>query len=111
VAARHLHLVEKAEGPHGGTAPPNWPNTDESPCHDPTQPIPKETTMNWDQIEGNWKDVKGKVKEKWGKLTDDDMTTIEGQRDQLAGKLQKAYGYGKEEAEREIDEFSRDLKV
>ena len=43
-----------------------------------------------------------------GKLTDD-LTTIEGRRDQLAGKRQERYGYGKEQAERELDEFARTL--
>lgn len=62
--------------------------------------------MNWDQVEGNWKQMSGKVKEKWGKLTDDDLTTIAGKRDQLAGKLQKVYGYKKEEAEKQLDEFT-----
>jgi len=65
--------------------------------------------MNWDTVKGNWKQFKGKVKEKWGKLTDDDLTAIEGRRDQLAGKLQERYGYGKDQAERELDEFSRTL--
>ena len=46
--------------------------------------------MNWDQIKGNWMQVKGKVKEKWGQLTDDDLTSIAGRRDQLAGILQKS---------------------
>ena len=40
--------------------------------------------MDWNRVEGNWKEVKGKVKEKWGKLTDDDLTAINGQREQLA---------------------------
>lgn len=65
--------------------------------------------MNWDQIEGNWKQFKGKVKEKWGQLTDDDLTTTQGRRDQLTGRLQERYGYTKERAESEIDEFSRTL--
>ena len=34
--------------------------------------------MNKDEVGGNWKQFKGKVKEQWGKLTDDDMTVIEG---------------------------------
>ena len=34
--------------------------------------------MDWDQIEGNWKQLTGKVKEQWGKLTDDDLVTIDG---------------------------------
>jgi len=66
--------------------------------------------MNWDQIKGNWKQVKGKIKAKWGKLTDDDLTTIAGKRDELAGKLQERYGYAKDKAEKELDEFSRSLQ-
>jgi uncharacterized protein YjbJ (UPF0337 family) len=65
--------------------------------------------MNWDQIKGNWTQMKGKVKEKWGKLTDDDLTTIAGKRDQLAGKLQQRYGYAKEQAEKELDEFTASI--
>ncbi|MCU0705585.1 MAG: CsbD family protein [Fimbriiglobus sp.] len=66
--------------------------------------------MNWDQIEGGWKQFMGQVKQRWGKLTDDDLTTIAGKRDQLAGKLQQEYGYTKERAERELDEFARDVE-
>ncbi len=65
--------------------------------------------MNWDVVKGDWKQFKGKVKEKWGKLTDDDLTTVAGRRDQLLGKLQERYGYGKDQAERELDEFARTL--
>ena len=36
--------------------------------------------MDWNRVEGNWKQVKGKVKEQWGKLTDDDLDQIDGQR-------------------------------
>ena len=63
--------------------------------------------MNWDQMKGNGKQIKGKAKEKWGKLTDDDLTTVAGKRDQLVGKLQERYGYAKEQAERDLDEFAR----
>ena len=31
--------------------------------------------------------TKGKIKEKWGQLTDDDLTQINGKRDQLEGKI------------------------
>jgi uncharacterized protein YjbJ (UPF0337 family) len=65
--------------------------------------------MNWDTIKGQWKQITGKVKEKWGKLTDDDLTTIAGKRDQLLGKLQQRYGYGKDQAERELDDFTSSL--
>jgi uncharacterized protein YjbJ (UPF0337 family) len=61
--------------------------------------------MDWDRIEGNWKQFTGKVKEKWGQLTDDDITTINGNRDQLEGKLQARYGYAKDRARDEVDDF------
>jgi len=68
-----------------------------------------EASMNWDQVEGKWKQYSGKIKEKWGKLTDDDLTTISGKRDQLVGKLQERYGMAKDQAEKQIDEFTRAL--
>jgi len=66
--------------------------------------------MNWDQVTGKWKQFKGQVKQKWGKLTDDDLDVIAGKRDQMCGKLQERYGYAKEQAEKEVDEFARMLK-
>jgi uncharacterized protein YjbJ (UPF0337 family) len=47
--------------------------------------------MDWNRVEGNRKQVKGKVKEKWGSLTDDDLTAINGKRDQQ-GKIQERNG-------------------
>jgi len=61
--------------------------------------------MNQDEASGNWKQFKGKMKEKWGKLTDDDMTVIEGKRDQLVGKIQERYGYAKDQAESEVKDW------
>ena len=63
--------------------------------------------MNWDQIAGNWKQMEGTVKQKWGKITDSDLTMINGKREVLAGKLREQYGLAKEEAEKQIDEFIR----
>ena len=63
--------------------------------------------MNKDEIGGNWKQLYGKAKEKWGKLTDDDMTVIEGKRDQLVGKIQERYGYAKDQAEKEVSDWER----
>ncbi len=61
--------------------------------------------MNWDEIEGNWVEFKGRVKEQWGKLTDDDLAVIKGNRDRLAGRLQQLYGRAREMIESEIDRF------
>ena len=66
--------------------------------------------MNWDQVEGTWKQQKGKVMSKWGKLTDDDVESINGKRAQLQGLLQSRYGRAKEQAEVEIDKWIEQLK-
>lgn len=63
--------------------------------------------MNWDMIEGKWKEYRGKAQAQWGKLTDDDLDVINGRRKELAGRIQVRYGVEKEEAERQIDEWSR----
>jgi uncharacterized protein YjbJ (UPF0337 family) len=61
--------------------------------------------MNNDRMQGNWKEIKGKVKETWGKLTDNDLTVIDGKRDQLLGKIQERYGMAREEAEKQLKQF------
>jgi uncharacterized protein YjbJ (UPF0337 family) len=57
--------------------------------------------MAQDMLKGAWKELKGNVKKTWGKLTDDDMMEIDGNKDVLLGKLQQRYGYTKAEAEKE----------
>ena len=61
--------------------------------------------INWDTAAGDWKTFKGKVKEQWGKLTDDDLTRIEGKRDQLLGRIQERYGIAKDEADKQLKEW------
>jgi uncharacterized protein YjbJ (UPF0337 family) len=61
--------------------------------------------MNEDVLKGKWKEIKGRVKEKWGKLTDDDLTAVEGKKEILLGLLQQRYGYAKDKAEQEYKDF------
>ena len=61
--------------------------------------------MNRDQIEGKWKQFRGNVREKWGKLTDDDIAQINGNREQLEGKIQSRYGYAKDQVKKEVDSW------
>ena len=58
-----------------------------------------------DILQGNWKQLKGWAKENWGELTDDELDQVEGRRERLAGKLQEKYGYTKQQAEDEINNF------
>lgn len=67
--------------------------------------------MNEDVLQGKWKQLKGEIKTMWGDLTDDEIDQIEGKRDKLVGKLQEKYGYTRQEAEDEIEDFIEDLEL
>lgn len=66
---------------------------------------------NRDILFGNWHVLKGQVRQKWGKLTDDDVATMNGKLEELAGVLQKRYGYGKAQAEMEINDWLREREL
>jgi uncharacterized protein YjbJ (UPF0337 family) len=66
---------------------------------------------NWDNIAGNWTQWKGRVRERWGKLTDDQLDVVAGRRDQLSGRIQEIYGVTRDEAERQLNNWQRNLAV
>jgi uncharacterized protein YjbJ (UPF0337 family) len=64
--------------------------------------------MNKEIFSGKWAEIKGKLKQKWGKLTDDDLTVIEGKNEEIYGLLEKHYGYTKDQINKELDTTFRD---
>lgn len=66
--------------------------------------------MNWDQMQGKWQQAKGSLRQQWGKLTDNDLEMIAGNRDKLIGVLQERYGIAKEEAQKRADEWAKTLR-
>lgn len=61
--------------------------------------------MNKSISKAKWKQVSGKVKERWGKLNHDEITVINGEIDQLVGKIQEKYGVEKEKVEKDVREW------
>jgi uncharacterized protein YjbJ (UPF0337 family) len=61
--------------------------------------------MNADTLKGQWHQIKGSAKEQWGKLTSDDLDRVEGSSERLVGVLQERYGYARDRAQREVDDF------
>lgn len=64
----------------------------------------------WNRIQGNWKQLSGNARKQWGKLTDDDIAQINGDRDVLAGKIQDRYGITQAEAKKQVDAWADQLK-
>jgi uncharacterized protein YjbJ (UPF0337 family) len=54
---------------------------------------------------GQWEQLKSRVKQRWGRLSDDQLNQISGYYDELAGLIRERYGYTKEKARQELDEF------
>ncbi len=67
--------------------------------------------INTDILAAKWKQFRGKVKEQWGRITDHDLERIEGKRDQLIGLVQEKYGYTKQKAEQEVEQFLKRINL
>ena len=58
-----------------------------------------------DILEGKWHELKGQARQQWAKITDDDLEKLSGKSEELAGVLQQRYGYGKAQAENDINDW------
>jgi uncharacterized protein YjbJ (UPF0337 family) len=61
-----------------------------------------------DLFKGQWTQLKGRIRTQWGKLTDDEVDQMRGERERLIGKLQEHYGLTREEAEGELERWLED---
>jgi len=61
--------------------------------------------MSDDIFKGKWKQLRGQVQQKWGDLTNDDLDRVQGAQTEFEGLLQERYGYTKERAKQEVDNF------
>lgn len=61
--------------------------------------------MNKDTVMGDWKQMRGEVQKQWGKLTNDDLDQINGEREKLVGRVQERYGHARDAAKKEVDSW------
>ena len=61
--------------------------------------------MNKEILKGKWLQTKGDVRNWWGRLTDEDVDQIQGDTEKFIGKLQEHYGFSREQAEKEVEDF------
>ena len=67
--------------------------------------------MDWDRISGNWAHWRVRIRERWGRLTSDELDVVAGRRDQLVGRIGAAYGIAKNDADRQLRNWERNLAV
>ncbi len=60
--------------------------------------------MNQLSIKGNWNVIKGKLKQQYAQLTDDDLRYVEGQEEELIGRIQRRTGEARDKIEKYFDD-------
>jgi uncharacterized protein YjbJ (UPF0337 family) len=80
-----------------GAFPRRFPS---EPPHNIIQNYIGDNAMNAHTVRGDWDIVKGKLKKKYASLTDSDLRYVEGQEEELIGRLEKKTGAAREELER-----------
>lgn len=61
--------------------------------------------MTSEVLGGMWTQLRGEARHRWGELTEDDADQIDGSMEKLVGKLQEKYGYTREKAQNEANDF------
>lgn len=67
--------------------------------------------MDWDRISANWSHWRDRVRERWGRLTELELTAIAGRREMLSARIQEAYGLSRDEVERQLRNWERNLSI
>lgn len=52
----------------------------------------------------------GDIQKYWGKLTNDNLAQINGNREKLSGLIQKQYGIARDEANRQMSEWEKNYQ-
>ncbi len=61
--------------------------------------------MNKLELEGKWNQIKGAFKQKYGEWFHDDEAVINGQYDEVIGRIQEKSGKTREEVEKMIENW------
>lgn len=64
--------------------------------------------VNQQVLGGKWHEISGRLKAKWGKLSDDDLRTFNGNLEQLVGRIQHKTGETREDIERFLDQLTNE---
>lgn len=67
--------------------------------------------MTWDRIEAEWQQFKGSARQEWAALSEAQLESVAGKREELVGRIQEAYGMGRAEAEKQIADWQARLEA
>jgi uncharacterized protein YjbJ (UPF0337 family) len=65
---------------------------------------------NYDQ-QIKWSSLKPKILKHWAKISENDLSQLNGNKEELVSILRKRYGYGRAQAEIEINKWLADQEI
>ncbi len=65
--------------------------------------------MDWERISGNWPHWRTRIQERWGRLTNQQLDGVAGQRERMVARLEDVYTLSRREAERQLRNWQRNL--
>ena len=63
----------------------------------------------WNALQENWQDSIGNIKDRWAELTEEELLSVNGDREQLVSLVQEKYGLDRETAEGEVNDWASSL--
>lgn len=62
-----------------------------------------------EEIRGHWNELRGRIEERWTQLSPNDLDDVDGNTDQLVGKIQQKTGQARQKIQEELDSMLENL--
>ena len=61
--------------------------------------------MEWERIQANWQGFRALVRARWGRISDEQLDTIGGRREELVRRIQAIYGISLGMAQMQVESW------
>ncbi len=66
-------------------------------------------SAGWTELQGNWQDSIGSIKDRWADLSEEELLSVNGDREALVTLVQDKYGLDRDTAESEVNDWASTL--
>lgn len=66
-------------------------------------------SAGWTELQANWQDSIGSIKDRWADLSEEELLSVNGDREALVALVQEKYGLDRDAAESEVNDWASTL--